>query len=82
VAQLLTQEVLALGPRGAELHYQLLDALAARLQDASLAPNSAWAAIAFIAARVGWAASENDPDSILHLEDDFNQLFIITTEPA
>jgi AcrR family transcriptional regulator len=85
-AQLLTLDILALGPPGAERYHALFDTLHARLDSAvprDSSDDAGWASIAAIGARVGRAASENDPDAILDLEDDFSAILLaLTAEPA
>ena len=78
-AQLLTLDILALGPRGAERYHALLDALHARLQATGprgSSDDTDWATLALISARVARAASEHDADAILALQDGFTTLLL------
>jgi AcrR family transcriptional regulator len=85
VTQLLTIAIVSVGPRGTARYDAMIEALASRLHGGSekSPPSDAeWGAVALISVLVCKAAIREDPDAILALEDDLDQLFAITTEPA
>jgi AcrR family transcriptional regulator len=86
-AELLATSVLCTGAEGAGRHYELIDALAARLRDSAPTltvayPRAEWCAVASMAAMVGQVANQADRAAILNLEDDFAAILVVITEAA
>jgi AcrR family transcriptional regulator len=74
-ARLLTVEVLALGPAGAELNDAALEAFASRLRGGRAAgdpssPNAEWATIAAISMLIGKRVMAGEADTLPQLEDE------------